>query len=61
MNEHANHPGLTAVSCPLRLTINAQPCGTSSNGYACSATGGHCMPEPKRCAELRDDTKASRP
>jgi hypothetical protein len=55
MSDHANHPGYTAGNCHLRITVNAHRCGMSSNGFACSATGGHCLPERERCAELRGD------
>jgi len=47
---HANHPGHSQVGCPLQLQINAHRMGTSSNGYACSWTGGHCMKNDE-CAE----------
>jgi hypothetical protein len=44
MSDHANHIGSSAGACPLRITVNAHPYGMSSNGYACSVTGGHCIP-----------------
>lgn len=30
--------------CPLKIKVTAHPNGMSSDGYACSATGGHCIP-----------------
>ena len=43
--EHKNHPGYSASACPVRITISAHTYGSSSNGYACSWTGGHCIPK----------------
>lgn len=40
---HSNHPGHDA-RCELRTQINAHPRGSSSNGYGCNVTGGHCVP-----------------
>lgn len=42
-NRHEDHPGHDAADCPLRITINAVQT-TTSNGYACRWTGGHCLP-----------------
>ena len=47
---HEYHPGHDAV-CRARLTINAAPHSTASNGYACKVSGGHCLPGT-RCAEM---------
>jgi hypothetical protein len=41
--DHANHPGHGNGNCPLRTQVNAHIYGTSSNGYGCSWTGGHCV------------------
>ncbi|QIG71234.1 hypothetical protein EVB32_127 [Rhizobium phage RHph_TM39] len=41
---HKNHPGVTASECPARITVNAQPSSNHGSGYACSVTGGHCIP-----------------
>lgn len=41
---HSNHPGYEAADCPERIKITAVRTGMSSNGYACSCTGGHCIP-----------------
>lgn len=40
-----DHPGFEMGECPLRITIVARLYSTSSNGYACSDTGGHCLPD----------------
>lgn len=47
--DHADHPGHSQGACPLRITVNAHIYGTSRNGYACSATGGHCQ-QSEHCA-----------
>lgn len=47
---HANHPGHGNSDCPLRTQINAHIYGTSSNGYGCSWTGGHCI-KTETCAD----------
>ena len=51
---HEDHPGHSALGCELQITVNRAPCGSSSNGYACSATGGHCVPGDD-CAARRGD------
>lgn len=48
--DHANHPGHGNGNCPLRTQVNAHIYGTSSNGYGCSWTGGHCV-KSDACAE----------
>lgn len=45
------HPGHSASDCPLRMVVTAAFCGSSTNGYACSHTGGHCC--PSGCCEAR--------
>lgn len=47
--KHEDHPGASASACPERYQVNASPFGTSSNGYGCSITGGHCLPDTDRC------------
>lgn len=42
--EHASHPGWTADGCELRMTVTPRNGGVTSAGFACSWTGGHCMP-----------------
>ena len=49
MGNHAVHPGHDAIDCEERITVNAHPMGTSHNGYACGATGGHCLPGTDKC------------
>lgn len=41
---HDQHPGHTGDGCELRIKVIAHPLGSSYNGYACSYTGGHCVP-----------------
>jgi hypothetical protein len=43
VNIYAYHPGFDADECINRITINAATRVTSS-GFACSITGGHCIP-----------------
>lgn len=42
---HADHPG-HLTSCELQITVTPPAFGghMSSDGYACSASGGHCVP-----------------
>ncbi|WP_455233503.1 hypothetical protein [Geopseudomonas aromaticivorans] len=54
---HEDHPGHSALGCELQITVNRAPCSSSSNGYACSATGGHCMPGDN-CAARRGEAVA---
>ena len=54
---HANHPGHDNCACHLRITVNASLYGTSHNGYACSATGGHCV-KSESCAQRVAEDKA---
>ena len=42
--KHHEHPGWDAEDCPLRITVTADRYGTSSDGFACSWSGGHCLP-----------------
>lgn len=41
---HNDHPGFLAPSCPLRITVAAHRTDGGRGGYACSYTGGHCLP-----------------
>lgn len=47
VNPYADHPGFSATTCPDRITITQRgPYGSISGcGFACSRTGGHCLPE----------------
>jgi hypothetical protein len=47
VNPYADHPGFTATGCPYRITVTPKgPYGSTSGcGFACSMTGGHCLPE----------------
>ena len=38
-----DHPGHSATDCHLRVTVAAED--SSSDGYRCHATGGHCTPD----------------
>jgi hypothetical protein len=53
--KHANHPGHN-VSCELRTQVNAHFQGTSSNGYGCDMTGGHCVPS-EHCDNRRNEAR----
>lgn len=53
--EYDGHPGFTASWCVERITITARSARTM-NGYACSLTGGHCLPGTNMCP-LTDLTK----
>ena len=52
--KHEDHPGFDSRGCELIIKINAHHMGLSSNGYACSYTGGHCLP-CDACASRIDD------
>lgn len=43
-NPYEDHPGHSAITCPLRYTVIPHPLGSSSHGYGCEGTGGHCVP-----------------
>jgi hypothetical protein len=49
-NPYVNHPGWTADSCGLRITVTGNNNGSISGGFACSMSGGHCLPEKDLCA-----------
>lgn len=55
---HECHPG-HGTTCCAQLVIDAAPHGTSSNGYACKVTGGHCLPG-KQCVKLLEIFDAPR-
>lgn len=55
MKDYTNHPGYDAPDCPLRQIVRAHPNGTSSNGYGCTWTGGHCLPGDK-CDSYRNES-----
>jgi hypothetical protein len=57
---HANHPGHANSDCPLRQQVNAALYGTSSNGYGCSWTGGHCV-KSEACADRVQQHEAEAP
>jgi hypothetical protein len=52
MSDHENHPGAEVSDCVCRIQIDAHLQGSSSNGYACSITGGHCIPD-RHCDNRR--------
>lgn len=42
--DYTNHPGFEAGDCPLRIVVRPHAFGLSSRGFACSSSGGHCVP-----------------
>lgn len=57
-NPYADHPGFEAQGCALQYTVTPSRMGsTSSHGFGCGMTGGHCVPDQQcdarrsRCAE----------
>lgn len=50
-----HHPGYDAWGCPLRYVVHARRYGTSSDGYGCNATGGHCLPNDEVCGRLQKE------
>lgn len=50
--EFDHHPGVVAVGCPLRITVSSRRTDGGTGGYACSATGAHCLPGDQ-CDGLR--------
>lgn len=59
LSHHADHPGVLAVGCPLRITVTARRTDGGRGGYACSCTGGHCLPGDQ-CADRRAAEKETR-
>jgi hypothetical protein len=53
---HANHPGWDADGCPLRLTVTPKWSVPAAPGFACSWTGGHCLPG-ERCDARRESAR----
>ena len=49
--DHAAHPGWEADGCIARLTVTPRNIEFSP-GFACAATGGHCLPGAN-CDERR--------
>ena len=44
-NPYADHPGFDAQDCPLSIVVTRRgPYGGVQGGFACSMTGGHCLP-----------------
>lgn len=39
-----NHPGIDAGDCELRITISGRRTDGGAGGFACSFSGGHCLP-----------------
>lgn len=56
-NPYAEHPGFTATDCEFRLTVTGKNSGAISGGFACSASGGHCLPDEGYC-QIRKDNVA---
>lgn len=57
VNPYAHHPGFGEESCELRLTVTpARGGSTSSHGFACRYTGGHCLP-CERCPDRRKSSE----
>lgn len=59
-----HHPGVVAIGCPLRITVSGRRTDGGTGGYACSATGCHCLPGDQ-CDGLRQmqelEDQAARP
>lgn len=53
-NPYADHPGFGADGCGLRITITPRDSWgrQAGGGFACSMTGGHCLPS-EQCAQWR--------
>lgn len=52
-NPYADHPGFKATGCSLRHTVTPARMGsTSSHGFACLGSGGHCVPNPEHCQRM---------
>lgn len=52
LSHHQDHPGVVAIGCPLRIIVTARRTDGGRGGYACSYTGGHCLPGDQ-CASRR--------
>jgi hypothetical protein len=51
------HEGDCYEDCPLRHYVKAHPLGTSTSGYGCLSTGGHCIPIPE-CSQRISNSAA---
>ena len=49
-NPYTDHPGWVAGDCELRITVTGNNNGSISGGFACSMSGGHCLPDEDLCA-----------
>lgn len=50
---HEFHPG-HEVECILKLVVSGKRTdGGQRGGYACGATGGHCLPSRIKCEAYR--------
>ena len=50
---HSQHPGFNAGDCHLRITVSGRRTDGGMGGYACSLTGGHCLPA-SYCGDRRE-------
>jgi hypothetical protein len=58
MNDYPNHPGATARSCGLRINVTGNRSDGAVGGYACSWSGGHCLPSDD-CDQRRADANTT--
>lgn len=54
-----HHPGFPVDICQLQITVQPGPYSTSSKGFACGYTGGHCLPGEQcdRWRQLQQETR----
>lgn len=43
-NPYASHPGFDAQGCICQYTVTPAVHSTSSHGFGCIQSGGHCLP-----------------
>jgi len=53
---YENHPGFEYGECFLMIKVRPIAYGTSSKGFACSYTGGHCL-HCFKCGDWRKKTE----
>ncbi len=56
---HIDHPG-HLIDCPDKIKVTPLPYSMSSAGYACSITGGHCVPNNCTKNEENEDGTISK-
>lgn len=55
-NPYSHHPGFSATGCQNRITVTAHRSATTSSGFACAVTGGHCHPGSIKECSLADES-----